>query len=310
MSKDFLWVEEYRPKNVEDCILPKELKSYFVSLVEKGEIQNMLFCGSAGTGKTTIARALCEQLNCDYILINGSEESGIDVLRNKIRQFASTVSFSGGIKVVILDEADYLNPNSTQPALRGFIEEFAGNCRFIFTCNYKNRIIPALHSRCAVIDFKIPNDEKPQLGNLMFKMLSAMLEQENIKYNQGVLAKLVLKHFPDFRRTINELQRYAQSGAIDEGILVNVASENIKGLIQTLKDKDWKGMRGWVVENIDNDPQRLFRLIYDSLVPITDQVPQLVLTIADYQYKSAFVADQEINLVACLTELMTSIELK
>jgi DNA polymerase III delta prime subunit len=310
MSNQFLWVEQYRPKKIDHCVLPKELKDYFKSLVEKGEVQNMLFCGSAGTGKTTVARALCEELECDYILINGSEESGIDVLRNKIRQFAATVSFSGGVKVVILDEADYLNPNSTQPALRGFIEEFATNCRFIFTCNYKNRIIPALHSRCAVIDFKIPNDEKPKLASDMFKRLQTVLNEEQIKFDAKALAKVVSKYFPDYRRTINELQRYAQCGFIDEGILVNISDENMSELVDSLKRKDWKSMRAWVVNNLDNEPQMLFRKIYDTLLPHTNQVPQLVLTIADYQYKASFVSDQEINLVACLTEIMASIEIK
>lgn len=310
MSDQFLWVEQYRPKKINDCVLPKQLKDYFNSLVEKGEVQNMLLCGSAGTGKTTVARALCEELDCDYILINGSEESGIDVLRNKIRQFAATVSFSGGVKVVILDEADYLNPNSTQPALRGFIEEFASNCRFIFTCNYKNRIIPALHSRCAVIDFKIPSDEKPKLASDMFKRLQTILNEEQIKFDPKALAKVVSKYFPDYRRTINELQRYSQSGYIDEGIMVNISDENMSELVDSLKRKDWKSMRAWVVNNLDNEPQQLFRKIYDTLVPLTNQVPQLVLTIADYQYKASFVSDQEINFVACLTEIMASVEIK
>jgi len=310
MSDLFLWVEQYRPKKINDCVLPKQLKEYFKSLVEKGEVQNMLLCGSAGTGKTTVARALCEELDCDYILINGSEESGIDVLRNKIRQFAATVSFSGGVKVVILDEADYLNPNSTQPALRGFIEEFASNCRFIFTCNYKNRIILALHSRCAVIDFKIPSEEKPKLASDMFKRLQQVLTEERIKFDPKVLAKVVSKYFPDYRRTINELQRYSQSGFIDEGIMVNISDENMSELVDSLKRKDWKSMRAWVVNNLDNEPQQLFRKIYDTLVPLTNQVPQLVLTIADYQYKASFVSDQEINFVACLTEIMASVEIK
>lgn len=310
MSDQFLWCEKYRPRKINDCVLPKQLKEYFTSLIAKDEVQNMLFCGSAGTGKTTVARALCEELNCDYILINGSEESGIDVLRNKIRQFAATVSFSGGIKVVILDEADYLNPNSTQPALRGFIEEFASNCRFIFTCNYKNRIIPALHSRCAVIDFKIPNDEKPKLASDMFKRLQLILNEEQIKFDAKPLAKVVSKYFPDYRRTINELQRYSQCGFIDEGILINISDENMAEVVDSLKRKDWKSMRAWVVNNLDNEPQLLFRKIYDTLVPLTNQVPQLVLTIADYQYKASFVSDQEINLVACLTEIMASVEIK
>ena len=310
MEKQFLWVEEYRPRKVKDCILPKSLKTFFDGVVEKGDIQNMLFTGPAGTGKTTVARALCEQLNCDYIIINGSEESGIDVLRTKIKSFASTVSFTGNTKVVILDEADYLNPNSTQPALRGFIEEFANNCRFIFTCNFKNRIIQPLHSRCAVIEFKIPSTEKPKLASQFFKRLQDILEKESISFDPKVMAKVVEKYFPDFRRTLNELQRYSQAGTIDEGILVNVSEENMNELVNSLKVKDWKKMRTWVVNNMDNDPATLFRRVYDSLVPLTTQVPQLVLTIADYQYKSAFVSDQEINLVACLTEIMASVELK
>ena len=310
MEKMFLWVEEYRPKTIDDCVLPSELKDFFKGIVAKGDIQNMLLTGSAGTGKTTVARALCEELNCDYIVINGSEESGIDVLRTKIKSFASTVSFTGNTKVVILDEADYLNPNSTQPALRGFIEEFSNNCRFIFTCNYKNRIIPALHSRCTVVDFKIPKDEKRKIAVSFFKRIQTILEKENIKFDAKVVATVVEKYFPDFRRTLNELQRYSTSGSIDEGILVNVGEENMNELVSALKGKDWKRMRAWAVNNLDNDPVSLFRKIYDTLIPLTNQVPQLVLTIADYQYKSAFVADQEINLVACLTEIMASVELK
>jgi DNA polymerase III delta prime subunit len=310
VEKNFLWVEAYRPRKINDCILPKEHVDYFNQMVAKGEIQNMLLCGSAGTGKTTVARALCEELNTDYIVINGSEESGIDVLRTKIKQFASTVSFTGNTKVVILDEADYLNPNSTQPALRGFIEEFSSNCRFIFTCNFKNRIIPPLHSRCAVIEFKIKNTDRPKIASAFFSRVTGILQEEGIPFDPKVIASVVEKHFPDFRRTLNELQRYSQSGSIDEGILVNLGETNMKELVKTVKEKDWKKMRSWVVNNLDNDPVTLFRKIYDTFVPLTNQVPQLVLTIADYQYKSAFVSDQEINLVACLTEIMASVELK
>ena len=306
----FLWVEKYRPKVIDNCILPSEQKNYFSSIVQSGDIQNMLLCGTAGTGKTTVARALCEQLNSDYIVINGSEESGIDVLRTKIKSFASTVSFTGNTKVVILDEADYLNPNSTQPALRGFIEEFAGNCRFIFTCNFKNRIIQPLHSRCAVVEFKIPKAEKQKIATQFFNRIVTILDEEKIKYDKKVVAKVVEKHFPDFRRTLNELQKYSVSGSIDEGILINLADENMQELISSLKEKDWKRMRSWVVNNLDNDPATLFRKVYEYVVPLTSQVPQLVLTIADYQYKAAFVSDQEINLVACLTEIMASVEIK
>ena len=309
-ENEFLWVEAYRPKKLDDCILPVDQKKVFQDMVEKDEIQNMLLCGSAGVGKTTIARALCEELGTDYIIINGSEESGIDVLRTKIKQFASTVSFSGKTKVVILDEADYLNPNSTQPALRAFIEEFSSNCRFIFTCNFKNRIIPPLHSRCAVIEFKIGKEERPKIAARFFKRVNEILANEKVEADPKVVAKVLEKHFPDYRRVLNELQRYASSGKIDEGILVNMGEVNMQDLISALKDKDWKKMRTWVVNNLDNDPQTLFRKIYDTLLDSVVQVPQLVLLLADYQYKAAFCADQEINLVACLTEIMASVEFK
>ena len=310
MSEEYLWVEKYRPRKIDSCILSKELKSFFKTIIKKGDIQNMLLSGTAGTGKTTVARALCEELDSDYIVINGSEESGIDVLRTKIKQFASTVSFTGNTKVVILDEADYLNPNSTQPALRGFIEEFSNNCRFIFTCNFKNRIIQPLHSRCSSIDFKIPKDEKPKIAAGFFKRVLDILTQENIPYNEKVIAKVVEKYFPDYRRTLNELQRYSHSGSIDEGILTNLVEVNANELVDSLKEKDWKRMRMWVVNNLDNDPQTLFRMIFDTIMPLTNQVPQLVLTIADYQYKAAFVSDQEINLVACLTEIMAGVSIE
>jgi DNA polymerase III delta prime subunit len=253
---------------------------------------------------------LCEELGTDYLLINGSEESGIDVLRTKIKQFASTVSFTGKTKVIILDEADYLNPNSTQPALRGFIEEFSKNCRFIFTCNYKNRIISPLHSRCAVIEFKYTKAEKPKIAAKFMKRIQFILENEGIGFDEKVIAALLMKYFPDYRRIINELQRYAASGTIDEGILAKVGEANTQELIASLKAKDWKLMRQWVVNNIDNDPQGMFRKLYDDLVPLVNQVPELVLILADYQYKSAFVADHEINLVACLTEIMATVKFK
>ena len=309
-EQEFLWVERYRPRTLADCILPEDQKKIFQEMLSKGEIQNMLLCGGAGMGKTTIARALCEELQTDYIIINGSEESGIDVLRTKIKQFASTVSFSGKTKVVILDEADYLNPNSTQPALRAFIEEFSANCRFIFTCNFKNRIIPPLHSRCAVIEFKIGKEERPKIAARFFKRVNEILANEKVEADPKVVAKVLEKHFPDYRRVLNELQRYASSGKIDEGILVNMGEVNMQDLISALKDKDWKKMRTWVVNNLDNDPQTLFRKIYDTLLDSVVQVPQLVLLLADYQYKAAFCADQEINLVACLTEIMASVEFK
>jgi len=306
----FLWVEAYRPKKIKDCILPEELKNTFQEFVEQDNVPNLLLSGTAGTGKTTIARALCEEIGCDYIIINGSEESGIDVLRTKIKDFASTVSFTGKVKIVILDEADYLNPNSTQPALRGFIEEFSKNCRFIFTCNFKNRIISPLHSRTTVIDFRITKEERPKIAAKFFKRVTEILDNENIEYQEKVVAELLNKHFPDYRRVLNELQRYSVSGKIDSGILVNISEDNIKNLLSSLREKDFKKMRTWVANNLDNDPAVLFRLLYDNLSNEVVQVPQLILLLADYQYKAAFVADAEINLVACLTEIMAVCEFK
>jgi|TARA_R100000789_G_scaffold47291_1_gene48166 DNA polymerase III delta prime subunit len=312
MSTDFLWVEEYRPKTIDDCILPQSLKTLFTSFIQKGELSNILLSGPPGIGKTTVAKALCDQLNCDWIMINGSQEGGIDVLRNKIQNFASTVSLSGGKKVVILDEADYLNPQSTQPALRGFIEEFHKNCRFILTCNFKNRLIDPLHSRFSTIEFRINPKDKPKLASKLFERAVYILKEHNIDYDEPVLAELIKKHFPDFRKLINELQRYSVSGKIDAGILVNISDENLKTLLSHLKGKDFTEMRKWVVQNLDNDPVKIFRRIYDSmyehLQPAT--IPHAVLIIADYQYKSAFVADQEVNLVACLTELMSQVKFK
>ena len=312
MNTDFLWVEEYRPKTIDDCILPQSLKTLFTSFIEKGELSNLLFSGTPGIGKTTVAKALCEQLNCDWIMINGSEEGGIDVLRNKIKNFASTVSLSGGKKVVILDEADYLNPQSTQPALRGFIEEFHKNCRFILTCNFKNRIIEPLHSRFSNIEFRINPKDKPKLASQLFTRATHILKEQNVDFEEKVLAELIKKHFPDFRKLINELQRYSISGTIDAGILVNVSDENLKTLVTHLKGKEFSDMRKWVVNNLDNDPVKIFRKIYDSMYDSLEPetIPHAVLMIADYQYKSAFVADQEINLVACLTELMSQVKFK
>jgi len=312
MNTDFLWVEQYRPKTIDDCILPDSLKNLFSSFIKKGELSNMLFSGTPGIGKTTVAKALCEQMNCDWIMINGSEEGGIDVLRNKIKNFASTVSLSGGKKVVILDEADYLNPQSTQPALRGFVEEFHKNCRFILTCNFKNRIIEPLHSRFSNIEFKVNPKDKPKLASRLFERAVYILKEQNIDYEDKVLVELITKHFPDFRKLINELQRYSVSGAIDAGILVNVSDENLKTLVSYLKNKEFSDMRKWVVNNLDNDPVKIFRKIYDTLYTNLEPstIPHAVLIIADYQYKSAFVADQEINLVACLTELMSQVKFK
>ena len=312
MNTDFLWVEQYRPKTIDDCILPDSLKNLFSSFIKKGELSNMLFSGTPGIGKTTVAKALCEEMNCDWIMINGSEEGGIDVLRNKIKNFASTVSLSGGKKVVILDEADYLNPQSTQPAMRGFVEEFHKNCRFILTCNFKNRIIEPLHSRFSNIEFKVNPKDKPKLASRLFERAVYILKEQNVDYEDKVLVELITKHFPDFRKLINELQRYSVSGSIDAGILVNVSDENLKTLVTHLKNKEFSDMRKWVVNNLDNDPVKIFRKIYDTLYTNLEPstIPHAVLIIADYQYKSAFVADQEINLVACLTELMSQVKFK
>ena len=312
MNTDFLWVEHYRPQTIDDCILPASLKTLFQSFIEKGEISNMLFSGTPGVGKTTVAKALCEQMNCDWIMINGSEEGGIDVLRNKIKNFASTVSLSGGKKVVILDEADYLNPQSTQPALRGFVEEFHKNCRFVLTCNFKNRIIEPLHSRFSNIEFRISPKEKGKLATKLFERATYILSEQKIEYEEAVVAELIKKHFPDFRKLINELQRYSVAGTIDAGVLVNLSDENLKSLTSHLKAKEFGDMRKWVVNNLDNDPVKIFRKIYDSLNTTLqpETIPHAILIIADYQYKSAFVADQEINLVACLTELMSQVKFK
>ena len=310
--QEFLWVEKYRPKKVEQCILPNDLKKIFKTVLDKGELQNMMFTGTAGTGKTTVARALCNELDLDYIIINGSEESGIDTLRNKIKQFASSVSLSGGYKVVILDEADYLNPQSTQPALRGFIEEFSANCRFILTCNFKNRIIEPLHSRCSVIEFSIPRKERDALAGQFMQMVQQILSVESINSDPEVLAELIIKYFPDFRRTLNELQRYSNFGKIDSGILVNATDVSLDSLMNHLKIKDFRKMRQWVADNIDVEPASMFRKIYDSMNDYVEpaSIPQLVLILADYQYKNSFVADHELNMVACLTEVMSGVKFK
>ena len=312
MRDEFLWVEKYRPKTIDDCILPESLKRTFGEFVENKEIPNLLFSGTAGIGKTTVARALCEQLSADYILINGSEESGIDVLRNKIKNFASTVSLAGGTKVVILDEADYLNPQSTQPALRGFIEEFSKNCRFIFTCNFANRIIAPLHSRCSVVEFRIPRGSVPTLAANFLKRVWGILDQESIEYDKKVVAELITKYLPDWRRILNELQRYSAGGVIDTGILSSMLDVNLDQLVIYIKEQRFTDMRKWVVDNLDNDPNTLYRKLYDSLSEILkpQTIPVAVLTIADFSYKSAFVVDQEINLVACLTRLMVECEFK
>ena len=308
--KEFLFVEKYRPQTIEDCILPEGLKETFRKIVEKGELPNMMFTGSAGVGKTTVARALCNELDIDYMMINGSEDGNIDTLRGKIKQFASTVSLQGGQKVVILDEADYLNPQSTQPALRGFIEEFSSNCRFILTCNFKNRIIDPLHSRCSIYEFNIGN--KAEMAGAFMKRLQFILDSENITYKDQVLAELIMKYIPDWRRVINECQRYGMSGTIDTGILVTLSESSIKGLMDDLKAKNFKSMRKWVTDNMDVESTKLFRMVYDNMVEYVSpsSVPQLVLILADYSYKDSFVADHELNVVACMTEIMSQIKFK
>ena len=311
MSESLLWVEKYRPKSIEDCILPETIKRTLRDVVSQNKIPNMMFTGTSGIGKTTAARAICNETQADYLIINGSDEGRmIDTLRTKLTQFCSTISLSGSRKVVIIDEADYMNADSVQPAMRNFTERFADNCSFIFTCNYKNRIIEPIHSRCAVIDFSLKNGEKQVIAARFMKRVEGILTDESIDYDKEVIAKLVLKHFPDFRRVLNELQRYSTSGEINSGVLANIKEMNLKELIDSLREKNFSKMRQWVVANVDNDPATVYRKIYDELYNVVDKgsIPQAVLTIAEYQYKSAFVADQEINLVACLVELMAECE--
>ena len=307
---DFLWSQLYRPKTIDQCILPVGLKTTFQQFVNNGTIPNMLLTGRAGVGKTTVARAMLEQLECDYMIINGSMNGNIDTLRTDISQFASSMSLMGGRKYVILDEADYLNPNSTQPALRNFMEEFSKNCGFILTCNFKNKIIEPLHSRCTVIDFKIPNNEKAKMASQFMKRCKGILEVEGIEFSDAVLAELINKYFPDWRRVLNELQRYSATGKFDSGILTNLGDESFKQLFEFLKAKSFSNMRKWVGENSDIETSVLFRKIYDTASQYIKpaSIPQLVLIIGDYQFKAAFVADPEINIVACLTMIMTECE--
>jgi DNA polymerase III delta prime subunit len=312
MSDQFLWVEKYRPQTIDECILPDSLKKTFKEFIANGQLPNFLFCGTAGVGKTTVAKALCNEIGAEYLLINGSEESGIDILRTKIKGFASTVSLTDSKKVVILDEADYLNANSTQPALRGFIEEFSANCRFIFTCNFKNRIIEPLHSRCSVIEFKIDAKEKQSIAAGFFKRVTTILAGEGVAYDPKVVAEVVTKHFPDYRRILNELQRYSVTGTIDSGILVNLSEESYRELIKNLKEKDFTAVRKWVAKNSDIETTQLFRDLYDQAVTFLEpqSIPQLVLVLADYQYKAAFVADHELNTMAAMTEIMIQCKFK
>jgi len=309
-NDEYLWVEKYRPGKVSDCILPDRIKKAFQEYVDKGSIPNLMLTGSAGVGKTTVAIAMCQEIGLNYLFINSSEERGIDMLRTKIRGYASTISLTGGRKVIILDEADYLTPEA-QAGLRGAIEEFSDNCSFIFTCNFKARLIEALHSRCSVIDFTLKAEEKPKMALQLTKRLEGILSKEGVTYDKEVLVQIVGKFFPDYRRTLNELQRYSSSGSIDAGTLAQVSDvRKIAELVGFLKDQNFAEMRKWVVANSDIDPARIYRKIYDSLYEYfkPQSIPQAVVIIAKYQYQSAFVADQEINLVACLTEIMVDCE--
>ena len=309
---EFLYVEKYRPHKIEDCILPDRLKKVFQEYVTEGNIPNLMLTGTAGCGKTTVAKAMCEEIGCNFLFINSSDERGIDMLRTKIKGYASTVSLTGGRKVIILDEADYLTPEA-QAGLRGAIEEFSENCSFIFTCNFKARLIDALHSRCSVVDFALKGDEKSKMAMQMFKRLTNILSTEGITYDKDVLAKIVQRYFPDYRRTLNELQRYSTSGNIDAGVLSQVESvRKLDDLIKALKEKDFGTMRKWVTANSDIDMTRIFRIVYDGLYDYLkpESIPAAVIVLAKYQYQAAFVADQELNLVACLTEIMVEAEMK
>lgn len=312
MREEFLWVEKYRPHKIADCILPENLKTTFQKFVDDGNIPNLLLSGTAGVGKTTVARAMLDEIDADYIIINGSMNGNIDTLRNDIRNFAATVSFGGGRKYVILDESDYLNANSTQPALRNFMEEFSSNCGFILTCNFVNRIIDPLHSRCSVIEFKIGNKEKAILAKEFLSRACGILDQENVTYDKKVVAEVIMKHFPDWRRVLNELQRYGTSGNIDAGILASVDNVEIKELVKYLKAREFENMRKWVGQNASMDVNVLFRRLYDAASAILkpESIPALVLALADYQYKAAFVVDQEINMSACMTQIMMDCEFK
>ena len=312
-DEQFLWVEKYRPQKIDDCILPESLKKTFKDYVAQGELPHFLLCGTAGVGKTTIAKALCNEIGAEYVILNGSDTGGhIDTLRTTIKGFATSVSLTDAKKVIILDEADYLQANSTQPALRNYMEEFSANCRFIFTANYKNRIIEPIHSRCAVIEFKIDTKEKQEIAASFFKRATAILKQESIEFDPKVVAELITKHFPDYRRILNEMQRYSVSGKIDSGILVNMSEESFKGLIKLMKDKDFTEVRKWVAKNSDADTTALFRELYDNASANMDvnSIPPMVLILADYQYKAAFVADHELNIMAALTEIMAQCKFK
>ena len=312
--KDFLWVEKYRPKTISDTILPDEVKAMFQQFVDDKNVPNLLLCGRAGVGKTTVAKAMLEEIGADYIVLNGSNEGRkIDTLRYELTNFASTVSFSGGRKYVVIDEADYLNADSVQPALRNFMEQFSSNCGFIFTCNFKNKIIEPLHSRCSVIDFNIPTEVKPKLAGKFYKRILSILDSEGIEYNEKAVAGLIQYYFPDWRRVLNELQRYAGTGRIDEGVLTSKSSDNIDSLISHLKNKKFSEMRKWVAQNVDVDSASLYRQLYDVLPDCasdTTSVAHGIIILAEYQYKEAFVANSEINRVAALATLMAEVNFK
>jgi DNA polymerase III delta prime subunit len=309
MDTSILWVEKYRPALIKDTILPKRLKGTFQDMVTKGDISNMILSGGPGLGKTTVAWALCKELDFDFIMVNGSDDRNIDTLRDRVRSYASTVSLTGSKKVILFDEADYLNPRSTQPALRGFIEEFSDNCRFIMTCNYKAKIIEPLHSRCAVYEFNLSTKEIAECSAAFYKRLVTILDIERVAYSQGTLLEMVRRHAPDWRRIINECQRYAVSGTIDDGIFENLQGASMAALLDSLRTQDFKAMRKWVA-NMDVDPTVVMRQLYDTMdthVKPTSR-PVLIVTLAEYDYKRAFVADQEINMTACLTEIMRGVE--
>lgn len=310
--KNSLWVEKWRPKTVKECVLPPDIKKSFQDIVDSGVMQNLLLTGTAGIGKTSIAKAMCDEMECDTLVVNASLDNGIDVIRSQVTQFASSLSMGGNSKVVIFDEADYLNANSAQPALRGFIETFHNNCRFIFTCNFKNRMIEPIHSRCTVIDFKIANKDKPSLAGQFLKRVCFILDEENVTYDKKVVAELVSKHFPDFRRVIGELQRYSASGTIDSGILLNVSEASYKELIASMKDKNFTEVRKWIAKNGDASSTEIFRTLYDLLTESMESasIPQAILILADYGYKASFVADQEINNIAAMVEIMGSCRFK
>jgi len=312
MIEEFLWVEKYRPKTVADTILPIELKKTFQQFVDQKNVPNLILSGSAGVGKTTIAKAMLDELGCDYLVINGSLDRNIDTLRVTIQQFASSVSFLGGRKYVILDEADYLNANSTQPALRNFMEEFSSNCGFILTCNYKTKIIAPLHSRCSVVEFNIDKKEAVSLKTQFYKRVVHILKTENISYEKEVVAEFINKYYPDWRRIINELQRYSATGKIDSGILTNFHEVSIKELMGYLKEKDWSSARKWAAENSQTDPNQIFRKLYDSASNYMDQpsVARLTMIIAESQYRAAFVVDQEINMADCLAKIMVDCDFR